>query len=64
MAQETGRRTLIGLTLVALLWADPTSAYDFSSFTKTYQLHWPSLQNAGNWVQIAPRSQCRQTHEL
>src|SRR5262249_33108436 len=31
--------------LVALLWSDPTWAYDASWFVKPYQLHWPAFRN-------------------
>jgi 4-amino-4-deoxy-L-arabinose transferase-like glycosyltransferase len=36
--------------LVALLWSDPTWAYDASWFVKPYQLHWPALRKAGDWI--------------
>ncbi len=39
---------------VALLWADPTWAYDASWFGKPYQLHWPALQAAGDWAKQHP----------
>jgi 4-amino-4-deoxy-L-arabinose transferase-like glycosyltransferase len=37
-----------------LLWADPTWAYDASWLVKSYQLHWPALQEVGHWVQGHP----------
>ena len=37
-------------TLVALLWSDPSWAYDAAWFGKPYQLHWPALREAGDWV--------------
>jgi Dolichyl-phosphate-mannose-protein mannosyltransferase len=42
------------LSLVALLWSDPTWAYDATWFVKPYQLHWPALRNAGEWVREHP----------
>ena len=41
-------------TLVALLWADPTWAYDASWFTKPYQQHWPALRASGDWMKTHP----------
>ncbi len=43
-----------GVTLVALLWSDPTWAYDAGWFIKSYQLHWPALREAGDWVKAHP----------
>ena len=34
---------------VALVWSDPTWAYDASWFNKPYQLHWPAMREAGIW---------------
>ena len=48
--------TAIALTLVALLWADPTWASDFKWLTHTYQLHWPALWHAGTWVRAHPEA--------
>ncbi len=39
---------------VALVWADPTWAYDASWFTKPFQLHWPGLRAAGEWIREHP----------
>lgn len=47
-------RRLLACSLVALLWADPTWAYDFSWLSKTYQLHWPELWKSGEWVRNHP----------
>ncbi len=44
----------LALTLVALLWADPTWAYDATWFTKPYQLHWPAIRAAGDWIKTHP----------
>lgn len=49
-------RPLMALTLLALLWADPTWAYDFTWLSKTYQLHWPTLAGAGEWVRTHPET--------
>jgi hypothetical protein len=46
----------LAATCVALLWADPTWAYDSSWLVKPYQLHWPALQAAGDWVKAHPES--------
>ncbi len=35
----------------AMVWADPTWAYDASWLTKPFQLHWPALREAGDWIQ-------------
>jgi hypothetical protein len=47
-------RPALAAALVALLWADPTWAYDASWFTKPYQLHWPALRSAGDWIKAHP----------
>ncbi|HEY2156362.1 MAG TPA: glycosyltransferase family 39 protein [Isosphaeraceae bacterium] len=44
----------LALSLVALLWADPTWAYDATWYTKPYQLHWPALRAAGDWIKAHP----------
>ncbi len=38
----------------ALVWADPTWAYDASWLVKRYQLHWPALIEAGEWIAAHP----------
>ena len=38
----------------ALVWADPTWAYDASWLVKPFQLHWPALRQAGDWIQAHP----------
>jgi hypothetical protein len=38
----------------ALVWADPTWAYDASWLVKRYQLHWPALREAGEWIRANP----------
>jgi hypothetical protein len=47
-------KLLIAATMVCLLWADPTWAYDFTWLSKPYQLHWPALRHAGDWVRAHP----------
>ena len=42
------------LTYCALVWADPTWAYDASWLVKRYQLHWPALVEAGDWIAAHP----------
>lgn len=49
-------RVALAATFLALLWADPTWAYDASWFVKPYQLHWPSLRAAGDWIRAHPES--------
>ncbi|HZW30161.1 MAG TPA: glycosyltransferase family 39 protein [Isosphaeraceae bacterium] len=38
----------------ALVWADPTWAYDASWFVKPFQLHWLALSEAGDWIRANP----------
>jgi hypothetical protein len=45
---------LLAIVWCALVWADPTWAYDASWLVKRYQLHWPALHEAGSWVQAHP----------
>ena len=47
-------RAWLPLALVALLWSDPTWAYDYTWIVKPYQLHWPALREAGDWVKGHP----------
>ena len=44
----------LAASYVALVWADPTWAYDASWFVKSYQLHWPALREAGDWIKEHP----------
>ncbi len=44
----------LALTFCSLVWADPTWAYDASWLTKRFQLHWPALRSAGEWIQANP----------
>jgi hypothetical protein len=44
----------LGVMITALLWADPTWAYDATWLNKPYQLHWPALRAAGDWVKEHP----------
>jgi hypothetical protein len=46
----------LAVALVALLWADPTWAYDAGWLVKPYQLHWPALRAAGDWVKAHPEA--------
>jgi hypothetical protein len=46
----------LAAALVALLWADPTWAYDATWLVKSYQLHWPALREAGDWVKSHPEA--------
>jgi hypothetical protein len=47
---------LFCVTLVALLWSDPTWAYDAGWFVKPYQLHWPALEESGEWAKAHPEA--------
>jgi hypothetical protein len=47
-------RPALAATLVALLWADPTWAHDATWLVQPYQLHWPALRAAGDWVRAHP----------
>ena len=40
---------------LALVWADPTWAYDAAWLVKPYQLHWPALREAGDWIKAHPK---------
>ncbi len=44
----------LAATYCAIVWADPSWAYDASWFVKPYQLHWPALRQAGEWAQAHP----------
>jgi 4-amino-4-deoxy-L-arabinose transferase-like glycosyltransferase len=46
----------LAVTLVALVWADPTWAYDATWFVKPYQLHWPAIREAGDWIRTHPQA--------
>ncbi len=39
---------------IAMVWADPTWAYDTSWLVKPFQLHWPALREAGDWIRANP----------
>jgi Dolichyl-phosphate-mannose-protein mannosyltransferase len=39
---------------VAMIWAGPTWAHDASWFTRQYQLHWPAIREAGDWIRQNP----------
>jgi hypothetical protein len=47
-------RPVLAASLAALLWADPSWAYDYSWLSRDYQLHWPALAQAGEWVRSHP----------
>jgi hypothetical protein len=49
-------RPWLGLGLVALLWSDPTWAYDATWLVKPYQMHWPALRAAGDWIRDHPEA--------
>jgi len=44
----------LAATYCAIVWADPSWAYDATWFVKPYQLHWPALRQAGEWAQAHP----------
>jgi hypothetical protein len=51
-----GRRVapFLAVTWCALVWADPTWAHDVSWLSNRYQLHWPGLLEAGEWIRANP----------
>lgn len=53
---QIGRRAwaCLAASFVALVWADPTWAHDASWLVKPYQLHWPALRAAGDWIKSHP----------
>ncbi len=51
-----GGRVALASAFVALVWADPTWAYDASWLVKPYQLHWPALREAGTWIKGHPEA--------
>src|SRR5262249_30586496 len=55
-ARRIERRTVPWLFagFCALVWADPTWAYDASWLVKPFQLHWPALRQAGDYIQAHP----------
>lgn len=59
LASLTSRKDwqkLAAISLLGCLWADPTWAYDASWFVRPFQLHWPALVEAGQFVQQHPES--------
>ncbi len=42
--------------LFALLWSDPTWAYDYTWLVKPYQLHWPAIRETGDWIKSHPEA--------
>jgi hypothetical protein len=51
---ERGAIALLAAAYCAMVWSDPTWAYDASWLTKRYQLHWPALLEAGEWIRANP----------
>jgi len=51
-----GRRIAPWLAIIycALVWADPTWAFDASWLVKPYQVHWPALEAAAEWIEANP----------
>jgi hypothetical protein len=45
---------LLAVTWCALVWADPTWAHDVTWLSDRYQLHWPGLRDAGEWIRTHP----------
>jgi hypothetical protein len=39
---------------LALVWADPTWAYDATWLSNRYQVHWPGHLEAGDWIRAHP----------
>lgn len=44
----------LAIGYVALIWADPTWAYDASWLGKRFQLHWPAIREAGEFIHEHP----------
>lgn len=42
------------ILIPVIWWADPTWSYDYTWFTKPYQLHWLALREAGDWIKTHP----------
>ena len=55
-SRRIGNRAIpwLGVSYVALVWADPTWAYDASWLNKPFQLHWPAIREAGDWIRANP----------
>lgn len=51
-----GGKWLAGATLAALWWSNPGWAYDATWLARPYQLHWPGLQAAGEWIRSHPEA--------
>jgi 4-amino-4-deoxy-L-arabinose transferase-like glycosyltransferase len=49
-----GRWAAVAATIIACLWADPSWAYDAGWPLRPYQLHWPALRAAGDWIREHP----------
>jgi len=49
-------RPWLAAGFLALIWSDPTWAYDASWFNKPYQLHWPAMREAGVWAREHPEA--------
>ena len=62
IARMAGIAAFLGVALMTwlaagycvLVWADPTWAYDASWLTKPFQLHWPAIREAGEWIKANP----------
>ena len=57
----TGAAPWLAVTYCALVWADPTWAYDASWLVKRYQLHWPALARSRRVYPIASGGGSSQT---
>ena len=51
-----GRRVgrFLAVTWCALVWADPTWAHDVSWLWNRFQVHWPGILEAGEWIRAHP----------
>jgi hypothetical protein len=47
-------RAIACATIVAVLWANPSWAYDATWLTNPFQLHLPALRAAGDWMRQRP----------
>jgi hypothetical protein len=44
----------VAVSWLALVWADPTWAYDATWLSNRYQVHWPGILEAGDWIRAHP----------
>jgi Dolichyl-phosphate-mannose-protein mannosyltransferase len=50
----------LAVAYCAIVWATPSWAHDASWLVKPYQVHWPALEAAGEWIEANPDKVPRQ----